>query len=225
MTTYQKQRQLYFLGYYGGEIDGEFGEKSKAATKEFQNDFGLDADGVFGANTEAKSIEIIKEVQAAVGVEQDGIAGTDTIAATRAYQKKNNLKADGIAGKNTREKIGIKTTDFWETIKYFKKSEFACKCKKYCNGYPVDINRTIVRIAERARENFGKPCIVSSGIRCATHNKNVGGVSNSRHKLGKAVDISIQDVTATKLLSWAKEQPEVRYTYAIDGYYVHIDVQ
>ena len=22
MTTYQKQRQLYFLGYYGGKIDG-----------------------------------------------------------------------------------------------------------------------------------------------------------------------------------------------------------
>lgn len=38
MTTKQKQRQLYYLGYYGGEIDGIWGAGSKAATVSFQKD-------------------------------------------------------------------------------------------------------------------------------------------------------------------------------------------
>lgn len=225
MTIKQKQRQLQFLGYYDGEIDGAWGAKSKSATMEFQEDFGLTVDGDFGAKTEEKTIVVIKSIQAVVGAEVDGIAGSDTTTATRVWQKKNNLTADGIAGVKTREKIGIKTVDFWSTIKYFKKSEFACKCGgKHCNGYPVDINHTLIRVAERAREHFGMPITVSSGIRCKTHNANVGGVSNSRHKLGKAMDFSVQGVTATKVLAWVKKQPEIRYTYAIDPYYVHMDV-
>jgi peptidoglycan hydrolase-like protein with peptidoglycan-binding domain len=225
MTTYQKQRQLYFLGYYSGKIDGEFGAKSKAATAAFQADFGLEADGVFGAKTEAKTIEIVKTIQKAIGVEVDGIAGNDTASALRVWQKKNSLTADGIAGAKTRAKLGIKTVDFWSTVKYFKKSEFACKCGgKYCNGYPVEISHTLIRVAERARKHFGKPITVSSGIRCTHHNANVGGVSNSRHKLGKAMDFYVQGQTASTVLAWVKKQPEIRYTYAIDGYYVHMDV-
>lgn len=225
MTVKQKQRQLYFLGYYNGEIDGVWGAKSKSATKEFQADFGLEADGVFGAQTEAKSITVIKSIQAVIGAKVDGIAGSETTTELRVWQKNNGLTADGIAGVKTREKIGIKTVDFWSTIKYFKKSEFACKCGgKYCNGYPVDINHTLIRVAERAREHFGMPITVSSGIRDEKWNRIQGGVSNSRHKLGKAMDFSVQGVTATEVLAWVKKQPEIRYTYAIDSYYVHMDV-
>lgn len=227
VTTYQKQKQLYFLGYYGGDIDGVWGAKSKSATKDFQSDFGLDVDGVFGAKTEAKSIEIVKIIQKAIGAEVDGIAGNDTATALRVWQKKNSLTADGIAGVNTRAKLGIKTVDFWAiaNVKHFKKSEFACKCGgKYCNGYPAEISHTLLKVAERAREHFGVPITVSSGIRCTKHNANVGGVSNSRHMLGKAMDFSVQGLRATTVLAWVKKQPEIRYAYAIDGYYVHMDV-
>lgn len=225
MTIKQKQRQLYFLGYYDGKIDGAWGAKSKSATMEFQADFGLEVDGDFGAITEAKTITVIKSIQAVVGAEVDGIAGDNTTTATKAWQKKNNLTADGIAGPKTRERIGIKTVDFWSTIKHFKKSEFACKCGgKYCNGYPVEINHTLIRVAERVREHFGKPIIVSSGIRCNRHNANVGGVSNSKHKLGKAMDFRVEGVTGSTVLAWVKKQPEIDYAYNIDGYYVHMDV-
>lgn len=228
VTTYQKQRQLYFLGYYGGKIDGKFGEKSKAATEKFQSDFGLEVDGYFGPLTEAKSIEIVMLIQKTIGMpetECDGIAGNKIAKELRVWQKKNSLTADGIAGVNTRAKLGIKTVDIWTTVKHFKRSEFACKCGgKYCNGYPVEISHTLIRVAERAREHFGKPVIVSSGIRCNRHNSFVGGVSNSRHKLGKAMDFHVQDMSASAVLAWVKKQPEIRYTYAIDGYYVHMDV-
>ena len=70
MTIKQKQWQLYYLGYYGGEIDGIWGARSKAATVSFQKDNALDADGIFGDRTAAKSEEIIKAIHTYV----DGIA-------------------------------------------------------------------------------------------------------------------------------------------------------
>ena len=63
MTIKQKQWQLSYLGYYGGAIDGIWGAQSKAAATRFQKDYELDADGVFGAMTIAKTVEIIKAIQ------------------------------------------------------------------------------------------------------------------------------------------------------------------
>lgn len=39
------------------------------------------------------------------------------------------------------------------------------------------------------REKWGSPIVVSSGYRCPTLNKVVGGVANSVHKLGWAADL------------------------------------
>jgi peptidoglycan hydrolase-like protein with peptidoglycan-binding domain len=52
MTTKQKQCLLMYLGYYDGKIDGDFGNASKGATMGFQEDYGLEPDGIFGAKTE-----------------------------------------------------------------------------------------------------------------------------------------------------------------------------
>lgn len=55
MTVKQKQALLLFLGYYVGNVDGDWGTLSKTATKAFQQDHGLKADGVFGDDT-AKAV-------------------------------------------------------------------------------------------------------------------------------------------------------------------------
>jgi len=226
MTVKQKQSQLKFLGYYPGAIDGIWGDRSKEATANFQDDFGLEDDGVFGALTEEKSAEIIKEIQTKVGAAADGVAGSETESATKKWQAKNDLEDDGIAGERTREKMGIKTVDFWDTIRHFKRVEFECRCgRRYCNGFPVEIDRTLIRVADRIRSHFGKPATVSSGVRCSRHNSNVGGVANSRHKLGKAMDFSVSGVSSSTLLAYVKKQPEIRYAYAIDSLYVHMDVK
>ena len=59
MTVKQKQCLLYYLGYYVGNIDGDWGTLSKTATKAFQKDYGLTADGVFGATTEKKILSVV----------------------------------------------------------------------------------------------------------------------------------------------------------------------
>ena len=230
MSIKQKQWQLKYLAFYPGNIDGLWGPQSKAATEKFQRAYGLDIDGIFGTNTTAKSIEVIKEIQKIIGADMDGLAGPNTMNATKAWQASHGLSADGIAGPLTRAKIKEVTEDadgsWWDSIKYFDRSEFKCKCKgKYCNGYPVEPKKLLVQNADKVRRHFGAPAIISSGVRCEVHNANVGGVSNSRHRFGKAMDFRIEGKTSTETLSYVKTLSDIRYAYAIDENYVHMDVE
>ena len=159
MTDKQKQCLLVYLGYDTGGVDGVWGGKSRQATEAFQRDFG--------------------------GISVDGVAGEETEKALKhavAYgiQKKHDSTDD-----STHDNTGT----FWDEIKYFKKSEFACKCGKYCDGYPAEIDMCMVKIADEIRARIGRPISINSGLRCKTHNANVGGVSNSQHLLGKAADL------------------------------------
>jgi len=61
--------------------------------------------------------------------------------------------------------------------KNFKRSEFACKC-----GCGLDnIDPLVVAVWQSVRDHFGKPVSVTSGCRCETHNRKVGGVDGSQH--------------------------------------------
>lgn len=225
MTINQKQWQLWYLGYYGGNIDGIWGNQSRAATEKFQRENGLDADCIFGVLTEAKTTEIIAGIQEALSVAVDGLAGENTKAATMKYQQANGLAPDGIAGPLTRAALA-QEDNWWEYIEYFHRSEFKCQCGgKYCNGYPAEPKKALVQTADRVRKHFGAAALVSSGVRCSRHNADVGGVSNSRHLYGKAMDFCITGKTSQQVLGYVQSQPEIRYAYAIDGNYVHMDVE
>lgn len=163
------------------------------------------ADGDFGVGTDTA----VRKLQADYGLSADGIVGKDTWAAVL-----------GMVPKQEDEDVR------WDEIKYFKASEFACKCGgKYCDGAPAVMRHKLLVVADRVREHFGAAAIVSSGLRCETHNANVGGVANSRHKTGKAMDFMVQGISADTLLAYVKAQPELRYAYKIDSNYVHMDVE
>ena len=118
------------------------------------------------------------------GIKVDGFGGTETDKALK------HAVAYGMPAKeDTSTKEENATGNFWDGIKYFKRSEFACKCGKYCNGYPAEIDMKMVKIADAIRERIRKPISVNSGLRCKTHNANVGGVSNSQHLYGNAADL------------------------------------
>lgn len=183
MDNKQKQHLLAYLGYYTLEVDGIWGNGSAAATKQFQEDYGLDPDGIFGPLTEARIREVI---------------------------------ATGEEPKN-----------IWDGIKYFKREEFKCKCGgKYCDGFPAEPKRELVALADRVREHFGNEAHVSSGVRCQQHNDSLpGSVPNSRHLQGKAMDFRVESFSATTVLAYVQSLPGVRYAYAIDRNYVHMDVK
>ncbi|ULO09760.1 spore cortex-lytic enzyme [Paenibacillus sp. 19GGS1-52] len=52
--VYELQGRLKYLGYYAGNIDSQFGAKTKNSVTWFQWKFGLTADGVVGAKTKLK---------------------------------------------------------------------------------------------------------------------------------------------------------------------------
>lgn len=47
------------------------------------------------------------------------------------------------------------------------------------------------QVLEPARKAYGHPLIITSGYRCVTLNRMVGGVTGSYHTMGKAADIAL----------------------------------
>lgn len=177
--------------------------------------YGGAVDGIWGK----KSQQATKDLQAAMGAEATGVFDEATEAL--AIQAVANSGKPPVAAEKPAE-----AESFWDGIKYFKRDEFRCKCGgKYCNGFPVEPDEKLVKLADRVREHFGAAATVSSGVRCEKHNAFVGGVANSRHTKGTAMDFSIRGLPSSIVLPYVQAQKEVRYAYAIDGSFVHMDIK
>ena len=131
----QLQRHLIQLGYDLGKwgADGEFGDATELAVRDFQREKGLDADGQYGKKTHAALLQalaggrknvlgerLLKRGSAGGDVKQlqqyllqmgydlgkwgaDGEFGGATELAVRAFQRDMGLDADGQYGKKTHE--------------------------------------------------------------------------------------------------------------------------
>ena len=83
--------------------------------------------------------------------------------------------------------------------KNFDISEFECKCG--CT-MPDDVKENIKELADNlqvVRDILDEPIRISSAYRCEAHNKDIGGVSNSQHVLGKASDLVMRYLSPDKL--------------------------
>lgn len=58
--VYELQGRLKFLGFYADKVDGIYGWKTLRSVKWFQNEFGLEADGIVGSRTKLKLWEATK---------------------------------------------------------------------------------------------------------------------------------------------------------------------
>lgn len=196
MTIKQIQHLLAYLGYDPGDIDGIAGRNTMDAVAKFQADYGLTADGDPGTMTQKMLI--------------GAVAGT-------AAKVEKAEKTETV----TPEKTGT----FWDDIRYFKRSDpyIGCSCGR-CGGFPAEPAEKLMRLADAVRSAAGKPMIPTSTVRCKTHNAEVGGVWNSRHLLGHAMDFYIQGLTANQVLAIVRQQKDVVYCYAIDDRHVHMDI-
>ena len=198
MTMKQKQALLAYLGYYDGPLDGLWGEKSQRATIDFQRYYMTqeDVDGIFGAETEKRIREVVATGEKPVdkNAEKGVIVDTAPVA-------------------------------FWKDIRYFTRAEFKCKCGgKFCDGYPAEMQEAVVKIADSAREHFGRPALVISGLRCKQWNAHEKGHENSQHMYGEAVDLCVEGVPAETLRQFVAAQPGHRYSYCINSTNVHFDI-
>lgn len=171
--------------------------------------------------------------------EIDGVWGTLSKTATKAFQKEfGGLTVDGVVGDVTMKALkhavayGMPAKNEDSTTascawvgKYWSREEFRCQCGgKYCDGFPAEPSEKLVRLADNVREHFDKPGHRSSGLRCTKWNAIQGGVSNSRHLSGKALDFRIEGKSSAETLAYVKTLSGVRYAYAIDSLHVHMDV-
>lgn len=154
----------------------------------------------------------------------DGIWGPQSRQAEEAFRLRRGLgDGDGLEDA-LRKAVAEDPEDWWEGIVHFRREEFACKCGRYCDGWPAEMDRTVVEAADALRSHFGVPAIVSSGLRCPAHNTNSGGVVGSRHLRGKAIDLKVVGKSSREVLSYVQSLPQIRYAYAINGQYIHMDV-
>ena len=86
------------------------------------------------------------------------------------------------------------------------------------------MQEAVVKIADAAREHFGKPAHVISGLRCRQWNAHEGGVANSQHMYGEAIDLRIDGVDSETLRKFVATQPGHRYSYCINSTNVHFDI-
>ena len=108
----------------------------------------------------------------------------------------------------------------------FNSSEFDCHGSGCCSSTLVDDK--LVTYLQQIREHFGKPVNISSGYRCATHNKNIGGATNSRHSKGQAADIYITGVAPAEIAKYAESIGILGiglYETNSDGFFVHVDTR
>ena len=195
MTIRQRQHLLAYLGYYVGNVDGNWGTLSKTACTSFQKDFG--------------------------GIVVDGFGGTETdkalthsVAYGMPAKKVDKSVKEDITGTFWDEIVHFKRDEF----------RCKCG-GKYCNGYPAEPDERMVRIADQLRKNLGVPITIVSGLRCKTWNAIQGGHAQSQHMYGEAADIYAKGVSQSRVEAELDKIGGVRYHYAIAGSNnVHFDV-
>lgn len=192
-------------------IDGLAGILTVNQTKRYQISIGLTSNGRADDATREK-----------MGIDMKSISSSTVNSTTTIIDTTINTTIP-IVSPSTSTTTGTGT--WWDNIKYFDKEEFKCKCGgKYCTGYPKEPQQLLVEACDDVREYFDAPMTISSGLRCAIHNANEGGVSNSRHLSGKAADFCIEGKTANQILAYVRTLPNIRYCYAINSSYVHMDI-
>lgn len=182
---------------------------------------------------EAQVIAWVKYFTDKYNIKVDNIVGHRTIVNTSCpvliWKTEADLRAwvnRNIAGKKEDSKpitglLKYNRDENKQLTTNFNTSELQCKCG-VCKEQLLDME--LVNKLQELRDLAGSPIIATSCYRCPSHNKKIGGVSNSYHTQGKACDIYVDGLSVEQLARLAKE---VGFT-GIGSYYrsnfVHVSV-
>lgn len=105
--------------------------------------------------------------------------------------------------------------------KNFKVSEFACNDGS--DEIPIDME--LVGWLQQIRDHFGAAVTINSGYRSPSHNKRIGGATNSYHLYGRAADIVVSGHKPREVAQYAASIG-IRGIELNERYgYVHIDTR
>ena len=180
MTTKQRQNLLAYLGYYSGNIDGIYGQQTKAAVERFQEAFGgIVVDGLAGDETD-------KALRHAVAYGMpESVA--DKMSATAYADAEQYLQSDGCYYIPRGVDVQL-SKNLWA-------HEIHCQGNGCCKE--SIISRQMVEMFQRIRDDYGDSIEITtaggSGYRCSIHNSEVGGAYASLHMTGNALDLHCRD--------------------------------
>ena len=135
----------------------------------------------------------------------DGAFGNASKNAVIAFQRWVKIKIDGIVGNQTRNAINTRKRNAGKLGTFnFNISEFDSK-----DGTRVPssgMSNELMLKLERLRYECGnRPMIINSGYRTKSHNRAVGGASNSQHLYARAADIVVSGVKPSKVYKKANK--------------------
>jgi uncharacterized protein YcbK (DUF882 family) len=107
----------------------------------------------------------------------------------------------------------------FEFPRFFLRREFACRCG--CGFDTVDYQ--LILILKDIRLHFGLPMIITSGCRCESHNKAVGGGEKSQHLFGRAADFRISGISPSEIYDYILDKWPNRWGVGVYNGWVHID--
>lgn len=212
LSIVERQKFLREQGFYTGNIDGEWGKLSKQATKEFQKSQHILADSIWGKNTDAKAVIIIKDNWRVGKVKF-------TYHRTNGNTDLVYIDEQCLISKNFR---------LWEYMMFEK------TIKKY--KIKVDRNQCVlyedlIKADQKLRDALGS-ITINSGYRNAVYNKAIGGAKNSCHIKGMASDKVIKGMKPKKVQEYIKEHYKELGYYGLESKtkpncneYTHADIK
>lgn len=103
---------------------------------------------------------------------------------------------------------------------HFSSSEFDCHCMKDdCRITYIDM--ALVDFLEKKRALWKKPIEVISGFRCTYRNQKCGGAKGSRHLIGQAADIKVDDMTGHQMAKDCQDAGGM----GVAKNWIHVDVR
>lgn len=106
----------------------------------------------------------------------------------------------------------------------FRRNDFACKCGKCNDEFKISLG--IVGALEHLRAKFNKKVLINRAYVCEEASNTLYGSNKDYHHLGKAVDISVEEVNAEEIFKACEEMPEIKGIGLLhQEQSVHIDIR
>ena len=103
-------------------------------------------------------------------------------------------------------------------ITNFRESEFVCP---HCGDVVID--PVLVTLLQEFRDKVRRPVVITSVYRCEVYNREIGGVPNSSHTRGYAIDVAVKDSAFRHaLLDFLVKNGVSRFGIAED--FIHFDL-